>query len=146
MTVNFREFIRMGFRYETGCKKKHSFSVFCQTFMKKNAVNKSFQFLQNFAFVHNSLTKCAYVFPSKRGCFMKEILCNLVCLKILIALYILSQHNPLSTRPHQNVVWYNNSWLGVLKILKYVPKEREKYTAKNEPSFVTVTCKCCDGS
>ena len=23
--------------------------------------------------------------------------------------------NPLSTRPHQNVVWYNNSWLGFLK-------------------------------
>ena len=52
--------------------------------------------------------------------------------------------NPLSTRPHQDVVWYNNSWLGFLKILNYVPKEREKYTAKNEPSFVTV--KCCDGS
>ena len=50
----------------------------------------------------------------------------------------------LSTRPHQNVVWYNNSWLGFLKILNYVPKEREKYTAKNEPSFVTV--KCCNGS
>ena len=52
--------------------------------------------------------------------------------------------NPLSTRPHENVVWYNNSWLGFLKILNYVPKEREKYTAKNESSFVTV--KCCDGS
>ena len=53
--------------------------------------------------------------------------------------------NPLSTRPHQNVVWYNNSWLGFLKKnLNYVPKEREKYSAKNEPSFVTV--KCCDGS
>ena len=51
---------------------------------------------------------------------------------------------PLSTRPHQNVVCYNNSWLGFLNILNYVPKEREKYTAKNEPSFVTV--KCCDGS
>ena len=25
--------------------------------------------------------------------------------------------NPFSTRPHQNVVWYNNSWLGFLKIL-----------------------------
>ena len=22
------------------------------------------------------------------------------------------EFNPLSTRPHQNVVWYNNSWLG----------------------------------
>ena len=39
----------------------------------------------------------------------------------------------------KNVVWYNNSWLGFLKILNYVPKESEKYTAKNEPSFVTVT-------
>ena len=47
-------------------------------------------------------------------------------------------YNPLSTRPHQNVVWYNNSWLGFLKILNYVPKEREKYTAKSESSFVTV--------
>ena len=37
--------------------------------------------------------------------------------------------NPLSTRPHQNVVWYNNSWLGFLKILNYVPKEREKFSA-----------------
>ena len=35
--------------------------------------------------------------------------------------------NPLSTRPHQNVVWYNNSLLGFLKILNYVPKEK-KYT------------------
>ena len=57
---------------------------------------------------------------------------------------IIGALNPLSTRPHQNVVWYNNSWLGFLNILNYVPKEREKYTAKNEPSFVTV--KCCDGS
>ena len=36
------------------------------------------------------------------------------------------------------MVWYNNSWLGFLKLLNYVSKEREKYTAKNEPSFVTV--------
>ena len=27
----------------------------------------------------------------------------------------LALFNPLSTRPHQNVVWYNNSWLGFLK-------------------------------
>ena len=38
--------------------------------------------------------------------------------------------NPLGTRPHQNVVWYNNSWLGCLKILNYVPKEREKIYCK----------------
>ena len=50
----------------------------------------------------------------------------------------------MSIRPHQNVVWYNNSWLGFLKILNYVPKERETLSAKNEPSFVIV--KCCDGS
>ena len=48
----------------------------------------------------------------------------------------LSFRTPLSTRPHQNVVWYNNSWLGFQKILNYIPKERGKYTAKNEPSFV----------
>ena len=46
--------------------------------------------------------------------------------------------NPFSTRPHQNAFWYNNSWLGFLKILNYVPKEREKISAKNEPPFVTV--------
>ena len=40
------------------------------------------------------------------------------------------QINPFSTRPHQNVVWYNNSWLGFLKILNYVPKERENFSAK----------------
>ena len=33
--------------------------------------------------------------------------------------------------------------LGFFFILNYVPKEREKYSAKNEPSFVTV--KWCDG-
>ena len=38
--------------------------------------------------------------------------------------YNLSSINPLSTIPHQNVVWYNNSWLGFLKILNYVPKEK----------------------
>ena len=57
---------------------------------------------------------------------------------------VLSCVNPLSTRPHQNMVWYNNSWLAFIKILYYVTEESEKYTAKNEPSFVTV--KCCDGS
>ena len=31
------------------------------------------------------------------------------------------------------MVWYNNSWLGFLKILNYVPKEKEKYTAKKSP-------------
>ena len=38
----------------------------------------------------------------------------------------------------------NNSWLGFQKILNYVPKGREKFSAKNEPSFVAV--KWCDGS
>ena len=52
--------------------------------------------------------------------------------------------NPLSTRPHQNVVWYNDSWLGFLQMLNDIPKERETYTANNEPSIFTV--KCCDGS
>ena len=52
--------------------------------------------------------------------------------------------NSLSTRPHQNVFWYNNYWLGFLKILNYVPKERESFSAENDPSFVTV--KCCNGS
>ena len=38
--------------------------------------------------------------------------------------------NPLSTRPHQNVVWYNNSWLGFLKMLNYVPNERKNFCKK----------------
>ena len=42
----------------------------------------------------------------------------------------------ITFNPDQNVVWYNNSWLGFLKILNYVPKEREKFSAKNEPPFV----------
>ena len=46
--------------------------------------------------------------------------------------------NPFSTGPDQNVVWYTNSWLGFLKILNYVPNERENFSAKTEPSFVTV--------
>ena len=57
---------------------------------------------------------------------------------------VLDYLSPVSTGPHQNAFWYNNSWLGVLKILNYVPKEREKSYAKNEHSFVRV--KCCDGS
>ena len=57
----------------------------------------------------------------------------------------MSAFNPFSTRPHQNAFWYNHSWLGFLKILNYVPREREKFSAKNDPPpFVTV--KCCDGS
>ena len=41
--------------------------------------------------------------------------------------YALPLFNPLSTRPHQNVVWYNNSWLGFLKILNlYRKKEKNK--------------------
>ena len=34
--------------------------------------------------------------------------------------------NPLSTRPHQNVVWYNNSWLGFLNILIHCTKRKRK--------------------
>ena len=36
----------------------------------------------------------------------------------------------MSTRPHPDVVWYNNSWLDFLKILNYVPKERKIYCKK----------------
>ena len=38
--------------------------------------------------------------------------------------------NPFSTRPHQNAFWYNNSWLGFLKILNYVPKDRDFFWQK----------------
>ena len=48
-----------------------------------------------------------------------------------LLVWILSFINPLSTRPHQNVVWYNNSWLGFLKIQNYVPKEREIFCDRN---------------
>ena len=34
--------------------------------------------------------------------------------------------NPLSTRPHQNVVWYNNSWLGFLKNSELCTKRKRK--------------------
>ena len=37
--------------------------------------------------------------------------------------------NPFSTRPHRNAFWYNHSWLGFLKILNYVSKERENLMA-----------------
>ena len=50
--------------------------------------------------------------------------------------------SPFSPRPHWNAFWYNDSGLGFLKILNYVPKEREKLCANNEPSLVAV--KCCD--
>ena len=61
------------------------------------------------------------------------LLCWRTCISNSAAWLFATVHlsiNPLSTRPHQDVVWYNNSWLGFLKILNYVPKEREKYTAK----------------
>ena len=62
-------------------------------------------------------------------------------LKVCLVIITMHQLNQLSTRPHQNVVWYNNSWLGFLKILNYAQKEvRETFSARNEPSFVTVTC------
>ena len=50
----------------------------------------------------------------------------------------------LNPRLYLNAFWCNNSWLCFLKILTYVPKEREKFSAKNAPSFLTVNC--CDGS
>ena len=58
--------------------------------------------------------------------------------------WVVLPFTPVSTRPvrsHQNTFWYNNSWLGfLLKNLNYVPKEREKVSAKKLPSFVTVKC------
>ena len=38
--------------------------------------------------------------------------------------------NPFSTRPHQNVVWYNNSWLECLKILNLCTKRKRKIFCK----------------
>ena len=39
--------------------------------------------------------------------------------------------SPLSTRPHQNVVWYNNSWLGFLKHSVLCTKRKRKIYCKN---------------
>ena len=39
---------------------------------------------------------------------------------IFLCWYSSKPINSFSTRPHQNVVWYNNSLLGFLKILMYV--------------------------
>ena len=36
--------------------------------------------------------------------------------------------NPLSTRPHQNVVWNNNSWLGKKKKIWIMYQKKEKNT------------------
>ena len=46
--------------------------------------------------------------------------------------------NPLSTRPHQNVVWYNNFLIRFSKNSELCTKRKRKYTAKNEPSFVSL--------
>ena len=56
-----------------------------------------------------------------------EIICN-----------VWRAFNPFSTRPHQNVVWYNKSWLGFLKKSELCTKTKRKKFCKNEPSFVTV--------
>ena len=37
-------------------------------------------------------------------------------LSLFLAILKLLNPKILSTKPHQNVVWYNNSWLGFLKI------------------------------
>ena len=52
------------------------------------------------------------------------------CMSEYTLFFVTHVQFPLSTRPFQNVVWYNNSWLGFLKILNYVPKEREKIYCK----------------
>ena len=54
--------------------------------------------------------------------------CRAMQLRFIKAVYIVK---PFSTRPHQNVVWDNNSRLGFQKILNYVPKESEQFSAKN---------------
>ena len=39
--------------------------------------------------------------------------------------------NPFNTRPHQNVVWYNNSWLGFSKNSELCTKRKGKIFCKN---------------
>ena len=67
----------------------------------------------------NPVTCLFSLFEAPNGAVVVQILQGFICLTHW-ALY----------RPHQNVVWYNNSWLGFLKILNYVPTEREKKSAK----------------
>ena len=38
--------------------------------------------------------------------------------------------NLFSTRPHQNVVWYNNSWLGFFKKSELCTKRKRKHFCK----------------
>ena len=54
--------------------------------------------------------------------------------------------NPLSTRPHQNVVWYNNSWLGFLKILISVYQKKERNILQKLSPHLSCAVKCCDSS
>ena len=49
--------------------------------------------------------------------------------RLLISFYI----NPLSTRPHQNVVWYNNSWLGLPKTSELCTKRKKNILQKMSP-------------
>ena len=46
------------------------------------------------------------------------------------------EFNPFSTRPHQNVVWCNNSWLGFYKKIELCTKrKRKKISRKMSPRF-----------
>ena len=46
--------------------------------------------------------------------------------------------NPLSIRPHQNVVWYNNSWLGFLKNSELCTKRKKKKILQKVSSHLSV--------
>ena len=64
--------------------------------------------------VHRRIGKKKGVYPDQYTCItlcavMRACMCVHVCVCSI---------NPFSTRPHQNVVWHNNSWLGFLKILQ----------------------------
>ena len=41
--------------------------------------------------------------------------------------------NPFRTRPHLNVVWYNNSWLGFLKFWIIYQKKEKNFLQKMSP-------------
>ena len=49
-----------------------------------------------------------------------------VMTEIMSYMYCTIFLNPMSTRPHQNVVWYNNSWLGFLKNSELCTKRKRK--------------------
>ena len=65
----------------------------------------------SFLLSHQSLAMCCYW--EETNVHLRDRLYDNIFISFI--------SNPFSTRPHQNVVWYNNSWLG---FLMYQNKEK----------------------